>query len=199
MNNDASNDPGNPTYNAWAPRDDLARVEAERREWVGQDHLWQQKQQQAACKAQQQQEAQYAQITRNTQLAAEMQGLGYGQSNPDPKQIRLASDIGTLQQRLHQIAQMMAALRQQNLPTPAPTPPYYRGHAMPSLTHFAPRPTHTALYWGPVADTNDFATSAGLEEWRMKQELKMHQVLLLNGKLDLEGLLKWRWNVENYA
>jgi hypothetical protein len=31
--NDAT-DPANPAYNAWAPWEDTARIEAERREWV---------------------------------------------------------------------------------------------------------------------------------------------------------------------
>jgi hypothetical protein len=53
MIQDASNNARNPTYNAWAPQDDLARVEAERWKWVQQDHLWQHQQQQAAFQAQQ--------------------------------------------------------------------------------------------------------------------------------------------------
>jgi hypothetical protein len=123
MNHDAFNDPGNPTYYTWAPRDDSVHVDAAPREWVRQDHLRQQQQQQAAFQAQQQREAQYVQIARDMQLAAEMQHLGYGQSNPDSEQIRLALENRTLQRRLHQMEQMMAALRQQNLPAPAPAPP----------------------------------------------------------------------------
>jgi hypothetical protein len=70
---------------------------------------------------------------------------------------------------------------------------------MPHLTQLLPPPTHNALYWGPFAHTNDFATSSGLEEWRMKQELKGYQGPLFDGKLDLEGLLKWQRGVEYYA
>jgi hypothetical protein len=152
MNHDASNDPGNPTYNTWAPRDDSARVEAECRKRVRQDHLWQQQQQQqAAFQAQQQRETQYAQIAHDVQLTTEMQGLGYGQSNPDPEQIRLASETRTLQQRLHQMEQMMAALRQQNLPAPAPAPPYYGGHATPPPTHFGPPPRNTTHRTGALS------------------------------------------------
>jgi hypothetical protein len=33
----------------------------------------------------------------------------------------------------------------------------------------------------------------------MKQELKMHQVLLFDGELDLKGMLKWQQSVEHYA
>ncbi|KAF8536518.1 hypothetical protein BDD12DRAFT_807713 [Trichophaea hybrida] len=95
MNHDASNHPGNPTYNVWAPGDDLAHVEAERREPVRQDHLWQQQQQQAVFKAQQQREAQYAKIACDVQLTTVMQGLGHGQSNPHPEQIRLVSENQT--------------------------------------------------------------------------------------------------------
>jgi hypothetical protein len=65
MNQDMSNDPGNPTYNAWAPWDESACVEADRLEPVWQDHLWQPQQQQAAFQAQQQQQAQYVQIARD--------------------------------------------------------------------------------------------------------------------------------------
>jgi hypothetical protein len=164
-----------------------------------QDHLRQQQQQQAAFQAQQQWEAQYAQITCDAQLAAVIQGLGYSQSNPDPEEIRLALENRTLLQRLHQMKQMMAALRQQNLPAPAPAPPYYGGHTTPPPAHFVPPPTHNALDGGPLAHTNDFATSAGLKEWKMKQELKKHQVPLFDGKLDLDGLLKWQQSVEYYA
>jgi hypothetical protein len=71
----------------WSPRDDAASIEAERWQWVWQDHLWQQHQQHAAFQAQQQHEAQYAHIACDTQLAAEMQCKGYGQLNLDPKQI----------------------------------------------------------------------------------------------------------------
>jgi hypothetical protein len=50
-----------------------------------------------------------------------------------------------------------------------------------------------------LAHTNDFPTSPGMEEWRMKQELKKHPVTLFDGKLDLEGLLKWQWSNKHYA
>jgi hypothetical protein len=149
MNHDASNDSRNPTYNTSAPQDDSALVEAERWERVPQDHLPQQQQQQAALQAQQQWEAKYVQIARDTQLAAEMQGLGYGLSNPDPKQMRLAPEHRTLQQRLHQMEQMMAALRQQNLPAPVPAPLYYGGHTMPPPTPFEPTPDPQPALRGP--------------------------------------------------
>jgi hypothetical protein len=116
--------------------------------------------------------------------------------NLDPEQIRLTSENQTLQQCLHQMEQIITALRQQYMPTPAPapvpTPLYYGGYA-------APPPTPNAPYGGPLAHTNDFPTLPGMKEWRMKQELKTHQVALFDGKLDLEGLLKWQRSIEHYA
>jgi hypothetical protein len=54
---------------------------------VQEDHIRQQKQPQVTFQAQQQWEAQYAQIACDAQLASEMQDLDYSQSNTNPEQI----------------------------------------------------------------------------------------------------------------
>ena len=127
-----------------------------------------------------------------------MSGLGYGQSTPNPEQLRTATELRQTQRRLHDAEQALAterALRNQQgqhqpPPPPGPPPP-------------PPPPQSFRPSWGnndqPAYRAYGTDTSDKFAEWERKEELKAHRIELFNGKSDLEGLQKWFRSVEHYG
>ena len=179
------------THNAWATPHDLARQrveQAKRQEALARE---------AAQQAQNQHLYQHQQQHREVDnLTAQMSGLGYGQSTPQPEQLRMATELRQMQRRLHDAEQALAAERalhhqqeQHFPPVPPPPPPVPPQSSGPS--------------WGnndqPAYHAYGTDFSDKFADWERKEELKAHRIELFDGKSVLEGLQKWFRSVEHYG
>ena len=95
-----------PSHNVWATPHDIALQQMEytrRQEALARD---------AAHRLHRQQEQQQQQQQAATDdLVSQMGGLGYGQTDPDPARIQAGVEYRSMQRRLHEAEQALAAER----------------------------------------------------------------------------------------
>ena len=120
-------------------------------------------------------------------------GLGYGQSAPNPTQLQAATELRQMQRRLHNAEQALAAERalhqQPHHPPPPPPQPQCppQQHPGPSWGNSNGQYNDGQLgyraYSCPIAAEH----SDKFAEWERKEELKAHRIELFDGKQTSRG------------